>query len=541
MSCSNAAVLTRANYLSRLRRAFSLRVHPDLFRNDADHIRQKQSKLVKALANRLSDTDFVAWQSYEPGTTSPPSSTINQRTLAYVIRHRDGTTLLSHKLPLHSSVDRILQAMADALQQSGATVPTLPQDNPETMATKHRSAPKSASSSTSPMDNVDHRYDIVSNRGRSLRLFLQQLDPKDVADRKAARLDAQAVAAQVRRLYQFQAVDATALGWSSANVTVLLQRLLDLHAEHGHQLHVQSFSPLRLVFTSDNEQTSLAIDPYGGILHLSPAATPLQWLTQLQRVTPDVLATIRMRRARVTQMLKDLQQATPYFYVFGDCNGDGGGVSNNDARSTEHYPILKWKKGYSCSSVDFYSFLERLTASLPPSFRTTGALDETTTAITTTHALVVSSSQATTAATHGSLVVTIENPAACRRPTATRQGILRLGAHLTPRDVHAALQTTSAQAAVASWAETQAVRAACQSLAQQATWQLGLARLDIGNGHSSPALLDPYEIQASLTRLLQAANVYRSGLAGHTVGLVRAGMFCHLGDDGRVNLPQDWW
>ena len=102
--------------------------------------------------------------------------------------------------------------------------------------------------------NAD-QYNRVSNQGRDLLYFVQQLSMLqrgrcyEVEERKLARMHAQAAALAVRRMYQFQAVDAvTYLGWSSTSVTQLLKRLLDLHTEHGsRQFQVSSFYPLRLV------------------------------------------------------------------------------------------------------------------------------------------------------------------------------------------------------------------------------------------------------------------------------------------------------
>ena len=286
-------------------------------------------------------------------------------------------------------------------------------------------------------------------------------------------------------MFQFQAVDATTLGWSSASVTVLFQRLLDLHAEHGHQLQVDSYHPLRVLFTYDDDQDT--VDPYGGILRLNPASTPLQMLAQLQLVTPHVLQDIRQRRENVTQMQKALQAA------WG----------------------VKWKKGFSCSSRDFYYFLVRLTESLPDTPSHDGS-----------EALIVSDQ----------LVVTVESPLICRRPVTTRDGAIRLGAAMLESQVRLAIDKLRPVAAQ-KMAETHAERQLCRDLAQQATWALGLSRLDY---RSAGLLLDPTHVRESLTRLVREAGRFKNGLAGHAVGIVGSGHFCHLGDDGTVQIPYDW-
>lgn len=480
-------VTTRASYVSRLRRAFLLRVHPDLFRNHSHAIRHEQSKLVKALSNRLSQADFTAWQSYQAIHPQFNNNNNNNQeapsSLPYAIQRRDGT-LLRHKLPLHQPVDKILGAMADALQQSGASLPPLPADEgPRQDMQQHSAASQDNNNST-----LDHSYDVYSNRGRSLGHFLHDLDPHEIARRKASRLDAQAVASQVRRLYQFQAVDATALGWSSASAAILFQRLVDLQAEHGPQLAVESFHPLRLVFTYDDDTDT--VDPYGGILHLSPASTQLQWLSHLQLVTPHVLEVIRHRRSRVAQMQKDMQTAW------------GGS--------------LKWKKGYSCASRDFYQFMVRLTQDLEACASPRNPPGD---------ALVLPEP----------LVVTVENPLVCRRPVTTRDGVIRLGANMDSSQVTAAIDRLRPRASE-TVAQTQAERSSCTDLAQQATWLLGLSRLD----YRATGILHPTDIRQSLARLVQESHRFKHGLAGHAVGIVGSGHFCHLGDDGTVKIPHDW-
>jgi hypothetical protein len=46
-------------YISRLRRAFLLRVHPDRFRSRSDTVRKEQATLVQVLSDRLGENDFV--------------------------------------------------------------------------------------------------------------------------------------------------------------------------------------------------------------------------------------------------------------------------------------------------------------------------------------------------------------------------------------------------------------------------------------------------------------------------------------------------
>jgi hypothetical protein len=55
----NTADIPISIYISRLRRAFLLRVHPDRFRNQSDRVRKEQATLVQVLSDRLGEVDFV--------------------------------------------------------------------------------------------------------------------------------------------------------------------------------------------------------------------------------------------------------------------------------------------------------------------------------------------------------------------------------------------------------------------------------------------------------------------------------------------------
>lgn len=56
---SRATNISRSIYISRLRRAFLLRVHPDRFRTQSNQVRKEQATLVQVLSDRLGEFDFV--------------------------------------------------------------------------------------------------------------------------------------------------------------------------------------------------------------------------------------------------------------------------------------------------------------------------------------------------------------------------------------------------------------------------------------------------------------------------------------------------
>ena len=60
---TSATIMTTPNntsrYISRLRRAFLLRVHPDRVRAQSEHVRREQAVLVQMLSDRLGEQDFL--------------------------------------------------------------------------------------------------------------------------------------------------------------------------------------------------------------------------------------------------------------------------------------------------------------------------------------------------------------------------------------------------------------------------------------------------------------------------------------------------
>src|SRR3569623_229929 len=122
--------VSRSVYLSHLRRAFLLRVHPDRFRNHSASVRSQQATLVQALSNRLADADFQAWQAHTVTPNNFPhvnlhrSSNQHQHSKAaianypFMVERRDGS-FVSASLKLSDSVESILDSMAKALEQSG--------------------------------------------------------------------------------------------------------------------------------------------------------------------------------------------------------------------------------------------------------------------------------------------------------------------------------------------------------------------------------------------------------------------------------------
>ena len=52
---------SQSKYISHLRKAFLLRVHPDRFRLHSEEVRKKQADIVQAIGSRMELADFTAY------------------------------------------------------------------------------------------------------------------------------------------------------------------------------------------------------------------------------------------------------------------------------------------------------------------------------------------------------------------------------------------------------------------------------------------------------------------------------------------------
>lgn len=533
----------RSVYVSRLRRAFLLRVHPDRFSKSAAVTRRQQAALVQALENRLAEADFVQWQTAASSSaTTTTSSTRTQssqqqpQVYPFVLEKRDGTLLkASLQLGGDANVDSILDSMALALRQSGAAslpVPPLPpqqQSSSSTFADQKLQRPNSnggpipgssssaTSTSTTTSTTIDHQYDVHSHAGRCLATFLQSpvAASKEIQTRRRHRTDAQAVAWQVRRLFQWQAVDATPLQWSSQSIAVLLRRLIDLHAEYSNHNNNNknrklrdSYYPLRLQFSTrepwPDEQDNAALDVHAGILRLHPAHTTVQWLETLQTVTDESLTRVLEQRQIFQKHHHQVQQALP----------------------------VRLQKGFTCSSRQYHGCLERWAHELT-------TISSTTTTSATPNSLFLPAPEPVT--------VVVEDDAACRRRAAgevvvTGSGV---GAHIR---VGCGGSASELQHAVQQWhgpVRTAALRQAeaashSHAAVQSALWQLGLHKV---YRTATPRVITHEQWTSSLQRLLAtaaAAEQWKSHFSGNSLGFAAAGQFCHLADDGSLVIPHDW-
>lgn len=475
---------SRSVYVSRVRRAFFLRAHPDRFRSHAPQIRKQQAGLIQAVSERMGRPDFLSY-TYGENVVSSMIQPIYP-SLDYVLEQKDGS-LKNYSLNLNDSVEGVLQSMVNALQQNGLTNLASPPKPPPNLQ-EQQSSPRDIhwAPETRGTTGIDHQYDIHWNQGRDLRHFLASLDSNEIAYRRASRIDVVAIASVVRKEYQFSAVDGTGLGWSSASLAVLLGKLLDLYQEHSHKFHVPSFYPLRLVWSSEDQP----LDLYGGNLYLNPAATPIQWLEHLLRVTPKTLTFHKECR---TRLIDAGQQVSDFLGV------------------TFH-------KGHSCSSREYFEILDRLARmatdqNLPDS---DAATTNTTIALQQVNVMV-------------------ESPQACRRASLTKEGQVRIGASMANDDIVAAVNTFLTRARE-KMAESKLEKERAQMIMKQVKLELGLQQIQ----HSK--IVSDEEFVEALMRLvrLDEREEMQRKFTGNSLGIVGTGQFCHLGDDGSLMIPWDW-
>jgi Domain of unknown function (DUF4461) len=523
-----------------------LRVHPDRFRHHnncmlmtAGSIQIQQASLVKALADRMNQPDVTAWLQQRDvskmisNATSPTNTGSNKyNTYQYVIEKRDGS-LLQTTLSLNRSVDDILKSMANALQKcgAGASVPAPPsqqevvQHGRSSIATNmwnngidDNAATAAASMTyytTSTNGSIDTRYDIRSNRGRDLKLFLQQKGQPDplstslqdqIRDLRLARMDAISVALQVRRTFQFAAIDATETGWSSASATVLFRRLLTFHEEYAKRLHVTSFYPIRLIFSPrdvpDDQESS--IDLYGGIIRLNPASTSIQWLETLQFVTSDSIHQIHQHRAMALQNTKVIQRLLN----------------------------IKISKGFTCSSQDYHEFLKRLAMDVVA----TRKPNNTEGSINTDNELQVSSSSLTVEPLHA----VVEADTICRRAVVTTAGMIRLGAGMSKEECIYAIHRLSSSARDQLTVEKAHIQQ-CNDIVSNIKWQLGLQKVyRTGGVVTHNEFIDCLTRFSTLLSQQQQQQFLFQPFTGNALGIAPTGQSCQLADDGSVVIPHNW-
>jgi hypothetical protein len=467
-------------------------VHPDRFRQEKPSVKANQAILVKAISDRFQESDFIAWQ--QNSSLPRIHGLAHSKHYPYVVERRDGS-FLNASLNLNQPVEEILASITATLKQAGVTsLPILPKE-PAHLHSKATAGATGAHPQTQQYPSgIDHRYDVISRRGRDFWYFLKELDTLEIEKRQLFRTDAQSAALEVRRTFQFQSVDATSLGWSSESVAMLLRQLLLLHDEHD--FHVRSFYPIRCMFQSDERTsyTPASLDLSSGILLLNPAATPVQWLENLRQVTPEAIDTIKESGRRLVEWTKLAQRALG----------------------------VKLRKGHSCTSREYHAFLRQICSDLAE----------------TESVVIAAENRSPDSLILEPLVATVEADEACRRAIVTTDGSIRVGAGMSTKRVQQFIAKLSADAR-ARLVDHRREMEHCKKAIGQMQWDLGVQNVYATRNVNTTVFC------ASLTRILTCEEAeqkrqLKAGLTGHSLGIASSGHFCHLSDDGSVVIPHDW-
>jgi len=403
----------------------------------------------------------------------------------------------------------ILEDMTNALEASGAAKMSPPPPVPSSSTTQsssssqngtnqnfHWARPASRDGTMPQQRSIDHRYDVNSNRGRDLHVFLSSITPSHIEQRRASRMDASAAALVARRLFSFQSIDGISLGWSSESFAVLLSSLIRLHEEHHSRFRVQSFYPLRLVFSSDEFRVQ-SLDTYGGNLYLHPASTHLQWLESLQEVTDDLLEEFSSNRRVMKERASHLQDKLG----------------------------IKLQKGLSCSSMEYFLFLDNIVG---PHFPSTTM---TTKDAASSSQLVPFHSSSHVEGERVRLVV--ETPAACRRAKVTKEGTIRIPSNIGGTELSAAVSKFLAEARE-RLQEEKLQQERCRQAIHHIQWELGVQKI------FRTGVVQHDDFLGALSRMMDQSSELGRKLAGYSLGIAGRGQFCSIADDGSLIVPHNW-
>ncbi len=431
----------------------------------------------------------------------PQPQRSHQSTIKYALEKRDGS-LLHRTLDLNASVETILQDLAKALESSGAAKFQPPPPQPKT------SEPHKANNESmdwikyNPGDhsNIDNKYDVNSNQGRDLQRFLSSITQKQIEERKAYRMDAMAAALVARRLFSFQSIDGVRLGYSSRSYASLLSSLIQLHEEYNEAFGVRSFYPLRLVFARDDKKK--AFDVHGGNLYLNPSGTQLEWLKSLKEVTEERLQEFETNRKTAMELVTLLR--------------DGLGID-------------RIQKGFTCSSLEYHSFLERN----GEPYRTTESLSSDTSESNSNQLVPVPSSSSLSATSGLRLVV--ESPNSCRRAKVTKEGFIQVPSAISRAGLVSTVTKLSRLAGERQDSEKRE-KEEYRKVIEEVQWELGIQSVSRHDKRVSSK-----EFSNALSRLLHNKSRFDPGsLSGASLRVASSGQFCHLSDDGAFVIPHNW-
>jgi hypothetical protein len=334
-----------------------------------------------------------------------------------------------------------------------------------------------------------------SSLNRNLLYFITKninlLD--DIKQRKLSRINANAAALVTRRIYKFSAIDGTKLKWSSASLVICLRRLIALHEEHGSKLHVKSFYPFRLVFSSDEYHNNINL--YAGTIKLNPAATSLQWLGVLTTITEDSIRTLQEKQSILKHNMLDVEQALRVRLV----------------------------QGHTCASEDYYHYIEQLATDIRQSSIATNEIMDR-------------SKNSKLIRSNTSITLVIESNHECRHGTLRKDGRLVIGTMVKLHEVQCTINKYASRSNDYIHIENEK-QLLFQQLVHRVMYDYGVSKI---NKVSSTVITIDDMCSCLVTLLCKEEDekiVLRKYLTGQSIGIAGCGQLCHLGDDGSIVLP----
>ena len=478
---------------------------------------------------------FNSGQRFDDHISSRLESKDIQKKQTYWLERKDGT-LVQKTLFLNDTVENILKHIVSSLSSLGGVTLSPPPPPPEKPNDSSFDSVRSSILGSNFTANVNNEvnqsqqpqasYQKFQHKDRNLFKFLSNISPKDIATRKTHRIDAHAAALIARRTFSFQSIDGTRIHWSSHSMAKLLQNVTQFFDEYSDKFHVSSFYPLSLEIS--NQEGSKSICMYSGKMYLNPSSTPEQWLQTFLQITKKTIETFKLNQRIRMESTKFIQQ---------------------------HLGI-QIKQGLSCDSKEYYECLLGLYlhlqpyhtgANKSPHFGSDGETNDTI-------------------ASHR-IQLSVESSLLCRRPRVTHEGVIQIGSLMSPSSIVSQISKLTPKAYQQTQHQNE-IKKECEIVIKNIQLRFGLTRIYRLN-HST---LKNEEFLDCLLRLSERLEkeglysdsftntenenerdnkqptigvkkrkeIYRS-VVGQALGVTNKGQFCHLGDDGSIIIPSDFW
>ena len=499
---------TSVAIVASIRRQFLLNVHPDRFHDKA--IRRKQTKLMKQFnlwSENVGFDKFISEKGngfgFNKGNHFSGGTRKTDEISKFYIENKMGD-LMQCSIEW-GTVGEVVKSMVDVLSHTDSNfndrdiVSYIESLQQSSVTGESQIFPEGIHWMNSKIDNgtethnVSEKYNRRSNFGRNLDSFLSKLNVDEMKHQRNLRIDASNAARTVKETYQFEAVDASRLQWSSENLRKVFVSLNNMFQEHKSKLRLGSFYPLRLVLSSDDHQDRFC--EYSSEILINPAATPLQWLRVFMQIEESLLIRAKSKRKLITTWTRSIENTLP----------------------------IKIRKGPSCSPADYYYCLQRINNELE------------------NRKLSYLSTESSTALSRSDTVyISFEASGSYRRPQVGSDGVIRVGADTDTTSFIAAwkrLQDSSSQKRL----NEEMIMLECREKIKllQSSLDVLFVRKEQRSSVTSSQVLDC--LNRLITRITKEEDdlLYKR-LSKNSLRIGPTGQVCRLGNDGSIIIPWNW-